>query len=76
MPRWVARSKISFSIEIFNLDRNLEFFDLWALWERLFRCLLFSLVCLCVSCYDPHVVKEDLLAPLPDVRVCASGLSM
>ena len=25
-PRWVARSKISFSIEIFNLDRNLEFF--------------------------------------------------
>ena len=31
-PWWVARSKISFSIEIFNLDRNLEFFDLWALW--------------------------------------------
>ena len=28
-PRWVARSKISFSIEIFNLDRNLEFF--WSL---------------------------------------------
>ena len=28
----MARSKISFSIEIFNLDRNLEFFDLWALW--------------------------------------------
>ena len=25
-PRWVARSKISFSIEISNLDRNLEFF--------------------------------------------------
>ena len=25
-PRWVARSKISFSIEIFNIDRNLEFF--------------------------------------------------
>ena len=25
-PRWVARSKISFSIEFFNLDRNLEFF--------------------------------------------------
>ena len=29
-PRWVARSKISFSLEIFNLARNLEFFDLWA----------------------------------------------
>ena len=28
-PRWVARSKISFSIEIFNLDRNLDFF--WSL---------------------------------------------
>ena len=28
-PRWVARSKISFSIEIFSLDRNLEFF--WSL---------------------------------------------
>ena len=28
-PRWVARSKISFSIEILNLDRNLEFF--WSL---------------------------------------------
>ena len=27
--RWVARSKISFSIEIFNLDRNLDFF--WSL---------------------------------------------
>ena len=25
-PRWVARSKISFSLEIFNLARNLEFF--------------------------------------------------
>ena len=25
-PRWVARSKISFSLEIFNPDRNLEFF--------------------------------------------------
>ena len=28
----MARSKISFSLEIFNLARNLEFFDLWALW--------------------------------------------
>ena len=25
-PRWVARSKISFSLEIFNLARNVEFF--------------------------------------------------
>ena len=25
-PRWVARSKISFSLEIFNLAQNLEFF--------------------------------------------------
>ena len=25
-PRWVARSKFSFSLEIFNLARNLEFF--------------------------------------------------
>ena len=31
-PPWVARSKISFLLEIFNLARNLEFFDLWALW--------------------------------------------
>ena len=28
-PRWVARSKISFSLEMFNPDRNLEFF--WSL---------------------------------------------
>ena len=28
-PRWVARSKISFSLEIVNPDRNLEFF--WSL---------------------------------------------
>ena len=28
-PRWVAGSKISFSLEIFNLARNLEFF--WSL---------------------------------------------
>ena len=26
-PRWVARSKIAFSLEIFSLARNLEFFD-------------------------------------------------
>ena len=32
-PRWVARSKISFSLEISNLARNLDFFDLWALWD-------------------------------------------
>ena len=25
-PRWTARSKISFSLEIFNLARNLNFF--------------------------------------------------
>ena len=29
-PRWVARSKISFSLEIFNLARISNFFDLWA----------------------------------------------
>ena len=35
-PRWVVRSKISFSIEIFNLDRNLEFFfDRWAVWVQM-----------------------------------------
>ena len=28
-PRWVARSKISFSLEMFNLARNLDFF--WCL---------------------------------------------
>ena len=32
-PRWVARSKMSFSLEIFKLARNLDSFDLWALWE-------------------------------------------
>ena len=32
-PRWVARSNFSFSLEIFDPDRNLaNFFDLWALW--------------------------------------------
>ena len=34
-PRWVARSKISFSLEIFNLaSKSRFFFDLWALWEN------------------------------------------
>ena len=28
----MARSKISLSLEIFNLARNLDFFDLWVLW--------------------------------------------
>ena len=37
----MARSKISFSLKIFNLARNLEFFDLWALWER-YGCILRS----------------------------------
>ena len=33
--RWVAGLKISFSLEIFDLARNLKFFfDIWALWER------------------------------------------
>ena len=38
-PRWMARSKISISLENFNLARNFQsrsksriFFDLWALW--------------------------------------------
>ena len=31
-PRWVAHSKVSFSLEIFNLARNLEFF--WSLGPR------------------------------------------
>ena len=36
--RWVARSKISISLKIFNLARNLDFFDLWALWVNCQKC--------------------------------------